>query len=70
MKPKFKELAEQSGILFEPSKDERVHFIKTETLDAFAQSIVRECAEIAHTTEPYQSSDLILKHFGITECSN
>jgi NTP pyrophosphatase (non-canonical NTP hydrolase) len=35
--------------------------------ERFAQLIVRECAEIAETAEPYQSSDLIKQHFGITE---
>ena len=35
--------------------------------ERFAQLIVRECAGIAETAEPYQSSDLIKKHFGITE---
>jgi hypothetical protein len=29
--------------------------------------IVQECAGIAETAEPYQSSDLIKQHFGITE---
>lgn len=33
-------------------------------VEEFAQAIVRECADIAHTAEPYQSSDNILKHFG------
>ena len=31
----------------------------------FAELIVRECAGIAETAEPYQSHDLILKHFGV-----
>jgi hypothetical protein len=31
----------------------------------FAELIVRECADIAETAEPYQSSDLIKQHFGI-----
>jgi hypothetical protein len=31
----------------------------------FAELIVRECAQIADTAEPYQTSDLILKHFGV-----
>jgi NTP pyrophosphatase (non-canonical NTP hydrolase) len=35
--------------------------------ERFAQLIVAECAEIAETAEPYQSSDLIKQHFGITE---
>jgi hypothetical protein len=33
----------------------------------FAELIVRECAAIADRAEPYKSTDLILKHFGVTE---
>ena len=35
--------------------------------ERFAELIVKECAGIAETAEPYQSSDLIIQHFGITE---
>jgi hypothetical protein len=35
--------------------------------EKFAELIVRECAEIAETAEPYQSFDLIKKHFGVEE---
>ena len=33
--------------------------------ERFAELIVRECAGIAETAEPYQSSDLIKQHFGV-----
>ena len=33
--------------------------------EKFAELIVRECAEIAKTAEPYRSDDLILRHFGV-----
>jgi hypothetical protein len=33
----------------------------------FAELIVKECAGIVKTAEPYQSSDLIKQHFGIAE---
>lgn len=36
-------------------------------VEEFAQAIVRACADIAHTAEPYQSSDNILKRFGVKE---
>ena len=36
-------------------------------IERFAQLIVRECAGIAEIAEPYQSSDLIKQHFGITK---
>ena len=35
--------------------------------ERFAELIVRECAGIAETAEPYQSSDLIKQHFGVEE---
>jgi len=35
--------------------------------EKFAELIVRQCAGIADTAEPFQSSDLILKHFGVEE---
>lgn len=33
--------------------------------EKFAELIIRECAEIAKTAEPWRSDDLILKHFGV-----
>ena len=33
----------------------------------FAELIVKECARIAETAEPYQSSDLIKQHFRVEE---
>jgi len=36
-------------------------------VEKFAELIVRECAGVAETAEPYQSSDLIIQHFGIAE---
>ena len=35
--------------------------------EKFAELIVRECAEIADTAEPFLSSDLIKEHFGVEE---
>jgi hypothetical protein len=35
--------------------------------ERFAELIVRQCAEIAKTAEPYQSSDLIKQHFGVAD---
>jgi hypothetical protein len=34
-------------------------------IEKFAELIVRKCAGIAETAEPYQSSDLIKQHFGV-----
>jgi hypothetical protein len=35
--------------------------------EKFAELIVLKCAEIADTAEPFLSSDLIKKHFGVEE---
>jgi hypothetical protein len=40
---------------------------KEETLKRYAELIVRECADIANTAEPYKSADLILKRFGVPD---
>jgi hypothetical protein len=34
-------------------------------LNRFAELIIRECADIADTCEPYRSADVILRHFGV-----
>jgi hypothetical protein len=36
-------------------------------LENFAELIVRQCAEIADTAEPFLASDLIKEHFGVEE---
>ena len=33
----------------------------------FAELIVKECAGIADTAEPFQASDLIKQHFGVEQ---
>lgn len=54
------QLAEQSGWMM---GDEPEGF--NTRLEKFAELIVRECAQIAKTAEPWKSDDLILKHFGM-----
>lgn len=34
-------------------------------LEKLIELVVRQCADIAHTAEPYKSEELILKHFGL-----
>jgi len=36
-------------------------------IEKFAELIVRQCAEIADTAEPFLASDLIREHFGVEE---
>ena len=43
------------------------HCISHVRLEDFAQRIIRECADIADTAEPFVASDLILSHFGVNK---
>ena len=63
MNKRILELATQATTYIDPSANDGVcwNFDK----EKFAQLIVRECAWVADTAEPYQTSDLILKHFGV-----
>ena len=59
MNKQIEELAEQAG--FPEWSEKTIGF----ELEKFAELIVRECADIAKTAEPYRSDDLILRHFGV-----
>lgn len=39
--------------------------VSLEFCEKFAELIVCECADLADTAEPFKTSDLILKHFGV-----
>ena len=60
---KINEIAEQAGLHLTG----RVVHCTSESLTKFAELIVRECAEIADTAEPFLASDLIKEHFGVKE---
>jgi hypothetical protein len=64
----IKELAEQAD-LYARSDNSSMLFenYQKRYTEKFAELIVRECAKIADTAEPFQSNDLILKHFGVKE---
>jgi len=51
--------------LLDKAKLTAVQEMFEEELYEFAELIVKECAEIAKTAEPYRSDDLILRHFGV-----
>ena len=53
--------------LLDKAKLTAVQEMFEEELYEFAELIVRECAEIAKTAEPYRSDDLILRHFGVID---
>ena len=56
----------QAGLTAQGCWDELDDYAK-QGIEKFAKLIVRKCAEIAETAEPYQSRDLILRHFGVRE---
>ena len=60
MNQRIKELAEQAGY----SKD-YLEIGLPSNRKKFAELIVRQCAEIAGTAEPYKAEDLIKQHFGV-----
>ena len=61
MNNRIKELITQVGT------DVSGKWMNVDNLEKVAELIVKECAEIADTAEPYKSSDLIKKHFGVEE---
>ena len=61
MNNRIKELITQVGT------DVSGKWMNVDNLEKFTELIVQECAEIADTAEPYKSSDLIKKHFGVEE---
>ena len=67
MNERIKKLAEQAG--FQYIKDEGIGWAGNynASLPKFAELIVRECAKIADSAEPFLSSDLIKQHFGVEE---
>ena len=62
MNNRIKEFAEQAA---EYCKTQPREIAGTMWEEKFAELIIRECAEIAKTAEPWRSDDLILKHFGV-----
>ena len=64
MNERIKELAEQAA---EYCKTQPREIAGTMWEEKFAELIVRECAEIAKTADPYRSDDLILRHFGVID---
>jgi len=68
MNERINELATQAGAYCETylyGGDPKPPVLDNMDLEKFAELIVRKCAEIAETAEPYQSRDLILRHFGV-----
>jgi hypothetical protein len=59
MNNRIKELIEQVGT------DVSGKWMNVDNSEKFAELIVRKCADIADTAEPFLASDLIKQHFGV-----
>jgi hypothetical protein len=64
MNERIRELMEQAGYKPLPGFD-FANSLEETYLKKFAELIVRDCADIADTAEPFLASDLIKKHFGV-----
>ena len=68
MNKRLEDLAEQANMLIVAGIDVWGNTVDAKVgLQKFAELIVRECALIAKTAEPYKSDDLILKRFGFDD---
>ena len=75
MNERIRQLAEECGLLYKqlgPSVETRYMKKKEETIAAFAELIVRECANWIKTTDPNsdigtEDAQALLEHFGVTE---
>jgi hypothetical protein len=71
MNERIKELAEKAGFVmwgeetWNPGDVIDWSCRYDDELTKLVELIVRECAEIAETAEPYKSNDLIKKYFGV-----
>ena len=65
MNKRIEELALQCGAWHQVYDQKRFMVDRKFDVEQFAELIVRECAWVADTAEPYQTRDLILEHFGV-----
>ena len=66
MNERIVDLYEQAS-LFASEEENPTKSYKDRVMIKFAELIVRQCAEIAATAEPYKAEDLIKQHFGVEE---
>jgi hypothetical protein len=67
MNQRLEQLALKCGAWYQVYDQKRFMVDSNFDIQKFALLIVGKCAEIAHTAEPYQSKDLILKRFGLQD---
>jgi hypothetical protein len=61
MNTRIQQLMDRAGT------DSSGKWMSVDQAEKFAELIVRQCAEIADTAEPFLASDLIREHFGVAE---
>jgi hypothetical protein len=61
MNTRIQQLMDRAGT------DSSGKWMSVDQAEKFAELIVRQCAEIADTAEPFLASDLIREHFGVEE---
>jgi len=64
MNKRIEDLMYQAGLTAQGCWDNMDPYDRDAILN-LVESVVQECALVASKAEPYQTSDLILKHFGI-----
>jgi|688.fasta_scaffold2213608_2 hypothetical protein len=68
MNERIKELAEQANITIVPESFDDASRSWNETMEKFAELIVRECAELIDAEEIQSSyGDYLKQHFGVEE---
>ena len=63
----FETVRRQSGWRKKQIADRQEDAIKEYEREMLIKETAKKCAEIADIAEPYQSADLIRKHFGVEE---
>lgn len=66
MNKRIEDLMYQAGLTAQGCWDQMDPYDRDAILN-LVESVVRECAQVADTAEPFQTSDLILKHFGVSK---
>ena len=64
MNQRIEDLMYRAGLTAQGSWEDMDPYDRDAILN-LAELVVRECAQVANQAEPYQTSDLILKHFGM-----
>lgn len=69
MNEKIKSLALEASIHFDDNKQSRIHFVNTDTLEKFAELVIKETLQVARAGLEYGPSmdEVVYGYFGIKE---